>query len=266
MKTAEKWMETDANGGSIALRSGSFCSLDDEEVAGYAYVMEMIQASWPHMPLTEGVVLQLHRGLLRYSGKDERHRGEWKTLPNHVAAIGPDGKQIGIVFETASPFDTPRLMEQLLFWHARGESQPTLHPLLRIAVFVIVFLAIHPFQDGNGRLSRILNNLLLLQAGYSFASYSSLESVIEHSKEAWMRGAAQWTTRHRTAPGDATVKTGAKPSVTLISRLDYMEYVLSEKSIRIALDVAAGRFRRALVTSLRMINERADRALRRRAG
>jgi len=167
------------------LRTVSFLSRDEEEVAGYAYVMETIQASWPDMPVTEGIVLQLHRDLLRYSTKDERHRGEWKSLPNHVVAVGPDGRQIGVVFETATPFDTPRLMGDLLAWLAKEEREPSLHPLLRIAVFVVVFLAIHPFQDGNGRLSRILNNLLLLRGGYSFASYSSLESVVEHSKEAY---------------------------------------------------------------------------------
>ena len=167
------------------LRSESFRSRDEEEVAGYAYVMETIHASWADMPVTEGVVLQLHRDLLRYSSKDERHRGGWKTLPNHVVAIGPDGQQIGIVFETATPFETPRLMQELFEWLAKEEREPVLHPLLRIAVFNVVFLAIHPFQDGNGRLSRVLTNLLLLRSGYSFVSCSSLESVIEHNKEAY---------------------------------------------------------------------------------
>lgn len=167
------------------LQSESFRSRDEEEVAGYAYVMETIQASWADMPVTEGIVLQLHRDLLRYSTKDQRHRGGWKTLPNHVAAVDPDGRQIGIVFETATPFDTPRLMQELFEWLAREEHNSTLHPLLRIAVFNVVFLAIHPFQDGNGRLSRVLTNLLLLRSGYSFVSFSSLESVIEHNKEAY---------------------------------------------------------------------------------
>jgi len=167
------------------LQSESFRSRDEEEVAGYAYVMETIHASWAGMPVTEGVVLQLHRDLLRYSSKDERHRGGWKTLPNHVVAIGPDGQQIGIVFETATPFETPRLMQELFEWLAKEEREPVLHPLLRIAVFNVVFLAIHPFQDGNGRLSRVLTNLLLLRSGYSFVSCSSLESVIEHNKEAY---------------------------------------------------------------------------------
>ncbi|MCW1886701.1 Fic family protein [Luteolibacter flavescens] len=163
----------------------SFQSRDEEEVAGYAYVAETVQAARQDLRLTEGILLQLHRDLLRYSGKDERHRGSWKTLPNHVAAFDADGREIGIVFQTTSPFDTPRAMEELLSWHLKEEQELDLHPLLRIAVFVAVFLAIHPFQDGNGRLSRILTNLLLLRAGYGHAAYSSLESVIEHNKEAY---------------------------------------------------------------------------------
>lgn len=147
--------------------------------------MESIQTVWPDLRIAESILLQLHRDLLRYSDKDERHRGQWKNLDNHVAAFNADGKQVGIVFETATPFETPMLMEKLLGWHAKEEADPILHPLLRIAVFNVVFLAIHPFQDGNGRLSRILTNLMLLRAGYSYASYTSLESVIEHNKEAY---------------------------------------------------------------------------------
>lgn len=167
------------------LQAESFQSRDEQEVGGYAHVMNTVQTAWRDLPLTEGILLQLHRDLLVYSAKDERHRGEWKTLPNHVAAFDAEGHQIGIVFETAAPFDTPRLMEQLLDWHAKEEREGELHPLLRIAVFQVVFLAIHPFQDGNGRLSRVLTNLQLLRAGYAHASYSSLESVVEHNKEAY---------------------------------------------------------------------------------
>jgi len=163
----------------------SFQSRDEQEVGGYAYVMEAIQTVWQDLQVSESILLQLHRDLLRYSNKDERHRGEWKSLDNHVAAFNADGKQIGIIFETASPFETPILMEKLLGWYAKEEADPILHPLLRIAIFNVVFLAIHPFQDGNGRLSRILTNLMLLRAGYAYASYASLESVIEHNKEAY---------------------------------------------------------------------------------
>ena len=96
-----------------------------------------------------------------------------------------DGESLGVVFETASPFDTPRLMAALVNWTRRALGESTLHPLLVIAIFVVVFLEIHPFQDGNGRLSRILTTLLLLRAGYAHVPYASLESVIEQSKEGY---------------------------------------------------------------------------------
>ena len=111
--------------------------------------------------------------------------GAYKTLPNHVEAIGADGEILGIVFETATPFDTPRLMGELVDWTRHELSRGTLHPLIVIAVFVVVFLEIHPFQDGNGRLSRILTTLLLLRAGYTHVPYGSLESIIEGNKEAY---------------------------------------------------------------------------------
>jgi len=163
----------------------SFANRDEQEVAGYAEVMELIFRAWRDIPLTENHIRQLHRDLLAYSGKDERHRGSYKTTSNSVAAFDSDGRQIGIVFETATPFDTPRRMAELVAWLAGIRDTGRLHPLLVISVFVVVFLEIHPFQDGNGRLSRILTTLLLLQAGYAYVPYSSLESVIERSKEGY---------------------------------------------------------------------------------
>ena len=163
----------------------SFTTRDEQEVAGYADAMESVFANWEAIDLTENHVKQLHRDLLKYSDKDERHRGEYKTLPNHVEAFGPDGESLGMVFETASPFDTPRLMGELIAWTRASLDEGEIHPLLMIATFVVVFLEIHPFQDGNGRLSRILTTLLLLQAGYTYMPYGSLESVIEQSKEAY---------------------------------------------------------------------------------
>lgn len=162
-----------------------FASRDEEEVAGYAETMETVFADFEHLALTENHVKQLHRDLLQYSSKDERHRGEYKTHANDVEAFGPDGESLGIVFETASPFDTPRLMAELVEWTRAKLQTGDLHPLIVIAIFVVVFLAIHPFQDGNGRLSRILTTLLLLRSGYTYVPYSSLESVIERSKDAY---------------------------------------------------------------------------------
>ncbi len=163
----------------------SFASRDEQEVAGYADVMDTIFQSWADIPLTENHIRQLHRDLLRYSEKDERHRGEYKKLSNNVGAFDESGKMIGIVFETASPFDTPRHMAELIAWLNETRELARLHPLLIVAVFIVVFLEIHPFQDGNGRLSRVLTTLLFLQAGYAYVPYSSLESIIEHSKEGY---------------------------------------------------------------------------------
>jgi Fic family protein len=162
-----------------------FETRDEQEVAGYADVMEMVFESWQNIAVTENHIKQLHRDLLRHSKKDERHRGAYKTSVNSVAAFDETGAQIGIVFETATPFDTPRLMKELLEWFNRTTEDKSLHPLLTIGIFIIVFLEIHPFQDGNGRLSRVLTTLLLLQSGYAYVPFSSLESVIEQSKEGY---------------------------------------------------------------------------------
>lgn len=167
------------------LQIKSFETRDEQEVAGYAEVMEMIFQSWQDITLTENHIKKLHRDLLKYSEKDTRHRGEYKTSSNSVAAFDEDGNQIGIVFETATPFDTPRLMSEIVQWANDVLETKRLHPLLIVAIFIVVFLEIHPFQDGNGRLSRVLTTLLLLQAGYAYVPYSSLESVIEQSKEGY---------------------------------------------------------------------------------
>jgi len=163
----------------------SFATRDEQEVAGYAETMELIFQSWEAITLTENHIKQLHRDLLRYSEKDSNHRGNYKTQPNNVAAFDEDGNQVGIVFETATPFDTPQRMSELVAWTSDALSSRQLHPLLVTAILTVVLLEIHPFQDGNGRLSRVLTTLLLLRAGYSYVPYSSLESVIEQSKEAY---------------------------------------------------------------------------------
>jgi Fic family protein len=163
----------------------TFASRDEAEVAGYAEVMETVYAHWKDIAFTENHVKQLHRDLLKHSSKDERHRGEYKTHNNHVEAFGPDGESLGVVFETATPFETPSLMTKLVSAIQANLDSRVLHPLITIAQFVVIFLEVHPFQDGNGRLSRILTTLLLLRSGYIYAPYSSLESVIEQSKDAY---------------------------------------------------------------------------------
>lgn len=165
------------------LRITSLYSRDEEEVAGYAECMETVFASYAHIRVDENHIKQLHQTLLKYVSKDARHRGEYKKLSNNVEAFDQDGNSVGVVFETASPFDTPRMMEDLVGWYQSELQERGMHPLLSIAVFIVNFLAIHPFQDGNGRLSRILTTLLLMQAGYHYVQYSSLERIIEANKE-----------------------------------------------------------------------------------
>ena len=164
---------------------GTFATRDGQEVAGYAETMEQIFQSWEYIPLTENYIRQLHRDLLRHSDKDARHRGVYKNVPNSVAAFNAEGREIGIVFETATPFETPERMRELVEWTQAALETRSLHPLLVIGIFTVIFLAIHPFQDGNGRLSRILTALLLLRCGYAYTPYSSLESVIEQNKESY---------------------------------------------------------------------------------
>ncbi len=162
-----------------------FETRDEQEVAGYAEVMETIFAHFEAIDLTENHIKQLHRDLLAHSTKDEHHRGNYKTNPNHVSAFDEDGREIGVVFETATPFDTPRLMDEIVQWTREALNENALHPLLIIGVFTVVILEIHPFQDGNGRLSRVLISLLLLRSGYAYVAYSSLESIVENSKEGY---------------------------------------------------------------------------------
>lgn len=177
----------------------SFDTRDEQEVAGYAELMDLVFSSFRDIPFDENHVKQLHQILLRHSEKDERHRGQYKTNSNSVVAFDENGTQIGIVFETATPFDTPRLMSELVSWVNEERNKAQLHPLLIIAIFVVVFLEIHPFQDGNGRLSRVLTTLLLIQAGYAYVPYSSLESVIELNKESYYLALRQTQGTIRTA-------------------------------------------------------------------
>ncbi len=135
------------------LRVQKFSSRDEQEVAGYAKVMELVFSSWQDLALTENPIRQTHRDLFGHSDKDARHRGHYKTAPNRVEAFDENGRQVGVVFETAAPFDTPRLMSELVAWFNDVSEAERLHPLL------------------------------LLQAGYAYAPYGSLESVVEQSKE-----------------------------------------------------------------------------------
>lgn len=180
----------------------SFATRDEQEVAGYADVMEMIFSSWQDMTISENHIRQFHRDLLEYRDKDARHRGAYKTSPNSVSAFDADGRSVGVVFETATPFDTLGLMSELVDWYNATTETRAIHPLTVVAIVVVVFLEIHPFQDGNGRLNRVLTTLLRLRAGYPYMPYSSLESVIEQRKEQYYLALRDTQTSLRTEKPD----------------------------------------------------------------
>ena len=163
----------------------SFTTRDEQEVAGYADVMQILFDSWETIPISENYLKQLHSILLQYSNKDDSHRGQYKSVDNHVEAFDANGKSLGILSVTASPMMTPILMRELVEWTRDAYTDRQLHPLLIIGIFIVRFLAIHPFQDGNGRLSRVVTTLLLLKSGYTYVPYSSLETVIEENKDGY---------------------------------------------------------------------------------
>ena len=169
------------------LKTTSFKTRDEQEVAGYAEAMDLVFQAYDDLQITENHIRQLHQILLKHSARDEHHRGSYKTLSNRVVATDETGQEIGVIFETMTPFDTPREMEALVKWASKAMDEESMHPLLIIAVFNVVFLAIHPFQDGNGRLSRILITLMLLRAGYDYVPYASLEHIVEDNKELYYR-------------------------------------------------------------------------------
>jgi len=158
-------------------------SRDEQEVAGYADAVNSIFTGFNDTNLTEETIKKLHRRLLQFSEKDKDHAGEYKTRHNHIEAFDKDGKSLGVVFETVAPDRTAQQMTQLIDQFHTELKEDIHHPLLIISMFTVHFLTIHPFDDGNGRLSRILTNLLLLKAGYSYVPYCSLEKIVEDNKD-----------------------------------------------------------------------------------
>ena len=176
------------------LKIQKFETRDEQEVAGYADLMTIVFDNYNDIPLSENFIQQLHSYLMKYSEKDQWHKGQYKKFPNHVVATDSFGQIVGVVFETITPLETPIKMQELVEWTAENLEKRDWHPLLVIAFFIVNFLAIHPFQDGNGRLSRVLTTFLLLKAGYRYVAYSSLEAVIEREKPDYYRSLRQTQT------------------------------------------------------------------------
>ena len=159
-----------------------FADRDIQEVTGYFELLQNLFESWPELPLRESTIKHFHKELLKYVEKDILHRGDYKKSGNKVHMVDAAGQSVGVLFDTTPTYLTPTSMQELIEWTGQALQTNEFHPLLVIGNFLVEFLQIHPFQDGNGRLSRILTNLLLLQAGYLYMPYVSHEKLIEDNK------------------------------------------------------------------------------------
>ncbi len=165
------------------LAVSKFADRDSQEVQGYLETLKNVFDNYQNLPLRESVILSLHKELLKYSTKDEIQRGHYKHKENIVGVLDAEGKIAQVLFETTPAYLTGKEMLELVEWAREALEQNRFHPLLVIANFIIEFLKIHPFEDGNGRLSRVLTNLLLLRSGYQFVQYVSHEQIVERRKD-----------------------------------------------------------------------------------
>ncbi len=159
-----------------------FTNRDKNEVRGYFELLTNVFETYNTIPFSESTIKFFHKELLKYVEKDKEHRGKYKSTDNKVAMVSATGEPEQILFDTTGAWLTPKEMTELVEWTQNAFLEKEIHPLLIIANFVVEFLQIHPFTDGNGRLSRVLTNLLLLQHGYSYVPYISHEKIIENNK------------------------------------------------------------------------------------
>lgn len=221
------------------LRIRKFRTRDEQEVAGYLEMLELVLGSYADMPLSESLLLQLHRDMLKYSDKDERQRGAYKFGPNRVEAKDHEGNVVGVIFDPTPPHLVAKELQELVAWYQWADAENFKHPLIRIGNFVFEYLAIHPFQDGNGRTSRLLTNMLLLQQRYMFTALVSHEKLIEARKTDYYLALNKTQSSWKSEDEDITpwliyfleiVKAQAQEALRLIEE-DRIEGRLSEKQL-----------------------------------
>lgn len=170
---------------------------DEQEVAGYADLIGRIFDNWRTIKLSESWILQFHSILLRFSEKDKAHKGKYKDVPNRVVMTNRQNEQV-VLFEPTPPHLMKKEILEAIEWTNKHLEKKNIHPILVIANFVFEFLAIHPFKDGNGRLSRALTNFLLLKSGYGYAPYVSLDEIIEETKTEYYLALQATQKNHKT--------------------------------------------------------------------
>ena len=152
----------------------------EEEIKGYRYVLNLIHENFEYMPVRKNYILQLHKILYQFSG--ERFGGKFKDTPNEIDMKYPDGRTV-LLFKPLEPFETPDAVEKICEEYDKAINQYGIDPLIAIPVFIHDFLCIHPFNDGNGRMSRLLTTFLLYRSGFVIGRYISLEKKIEITKD-----------------------------------------------------------------------------------
>jgi len=221
------------------MRIKSFTSRDEQEVVGYIQMLERVFESYNDIPFSESYVLQMHKDMLAYSDKDQGHKGQYKFAPNRVEAKDQSGKVVGVIFEPTPPHLTPKEMQELIGWYRSASEENFKHPLILIANFIFEYLAIHPFQDGNGRTSRLLTNLMLLQNGYAFTRLVSHEKLIEARKADYYLALNQTQRHWKSESEDMSAwltfifeifHEQAEQAQALLEQ-DQFEYLLSEKQM-----------------------------------
>lgn len=214
-----------------------FSDRDKQEVKGYYELLDNVFKSWQSIPFSESTIKHFHKELLKYGEKDSGHRGEYKKKENKVRMVDESGKSIGILFDTTPAYLTPKEMQELVEWTQEQTITKESHPLLVIGNFIVEFLNIHPFEDGNGRLSRIITNLMLLKSGYTYVPYISHEKLIEENKAEYYVALRKSQKTIKTNKEDVTpwlefffkiLLTQAQQAVDLLSR-ENIELLLSQK-------------------------------------
>jgi Fic family protein len=209
---------------------------DEQEVAGYADLLGRIFDNWRTIKLSENWILQFHSVLLHFSEKDQRHKGAYKSAPNTVIMANTKGERV-VLFDPTAPYLVKPEIESILAWTTKQLETGEIHPLLVIANFIFEFLAIHPFKDGNGRMSRALTNLLLLKTGYEYIPYVSLDEIIEETKTDYYLALRATQKNHKTDHQNITpwveyflaaLREQARRAKNLMDK-DQPEKLLSEK-------------------------------------
>ena len=152
----------------------------EKEIKGYRHVLNVIHENFDYVPIRKNYILQLHK--LLYQFTEERFGGRFKDTPNEIDMVYPDGRAV-LLFKPLEPFETPYAVERICEEYDKAINTYGIDPLIAIPVFILDFLCIHPFNDGNGRMSRLLTTLLLYKSDFVIGRYISLEKKIEMTKD-----------------------------------------------------------------------------------